>query len=125
MLHTLIFQINESNPKGEQSGVYRNSSCHGQLFSYPPSQFAGWYEKNKLTQQHRTEIQHNKFINITYLSSLIMNHPQVEQVIQKADEFLAAYPTLCQYGACRLFLRLEIDRLRRCNGYFFSYTTLS
>ena len=39
-----------------------------------------------------------------------MNHPQVEQVIQKADEFLAAYPTLCQYGACRLFLRLEITK---------------
>jgi len=27
-----------------------------------------------------------------------MTHPQVEQAMQKADEFLAAYPTLCQYG---------------------------
>ena len=27
-----------------------------------------------------------------------MPHPQVEQAMQKADEFLAAYPTLCQYG---------------------------
>ena len=51
-----------------------------------------------------------------------MNHPQVEQVIQKADEFLAAYPTLCQYGACHLFLRLEIDRQEDANGYFFSCT---
>ena len=29
-----------------------------------------------------------------------MTHPQVEQAMQKADEFLAAYPTLCQYGTC-------------------------
>ena len=29
-----------------------------------------------------------------------MSHPKLEQAVQKVDEFLAAYPTLCQYGEC-------------------------
>jgi len=40
-----------------------------------------------------------------------MTHPQVEQAMQKADEFLAAYPTLCQYGTC-LFTHTFM-----CNGF--------
>jgi len=28
-----------------------------------------------------------------------MANPQIQQVIQKVDEFLAGYPTLFQYGA--------------------------
>mmetsp|Transcript_14774 Transcript_14774/g.35567 ORF Transcript_14774/g.35567 Transcript_14774/m.35567 type:complete len:168 (-) Transcript_14774:244-747(-) len=30
-----------------------------------------------------------------------MTHPQVTQAIQKVDEFLAGYPTLCQYDRLR------------------------
>jgi len=30
-----------------------------------------------------------------------MTNPQIEQALQKADEFLAAYPTLCQYDRLR------------------------
>lgn len=29
-----------------------------------------------------------------------MTHPKLDQAVQKVDEFLAAYPTLCQYGEC-------------------------
>lgn len=28
-----------------------------------------------------------------------MANPQIQQVVQKVDEFLAGYPTLFQYGA--------------------------
>jgi hypothetical protein len=46
-----------------------------------------------------------------------MTHPQVEQAMQKADEFLAAYPTLCQYGTC-LFTttKTATDLLLFCFG---------
>lgn len=30
-----------------------------------------------------------------------MTHPQVQQAIQKVDDFLAGYPTLCQYDRLR------------------------
>ncbi|KAL7538325.1 hypothetical protein ACHAXR_008471 [Thalassiosira sp. AJA248-18] len=30
-----------------------------------------------------------------------MTHPQIEQMVQKADEFMAGYPTLCQYDRLR------------------------
>mmetsp|Transcript_6349 Transcript_6349/g.9935 ORF Transcript_6349/g.9935 Transcript_6349/m.9935 type:complete len:168 (+) Transcript_6349:294-797(+) len=30
-----------------------------------------------------------------------MSHPKLDQAVQKVDEFLAAYPTLCQYDRLR------------------------
>eukprot|EP00985_Skeletonema_marinoi_P032533 scaffold39168_cov212-Skeletonema_marinoi.AAC.2 len=30
-----------------------------------------------------------------------MTHPKLDQAVQKVDEFLAAYPTLCQYDRLR------------------------
>ena len=36
----------------------------------------------------------------TQIHYFTMSHPKLEQAVQKVDEFLATYPTLCQYGEC-------------------------
>jgi hypothetical protein len=35
-----------------------------------------------------------------------MTNPQLQQMIQTVDQFLASYPTLCQYGASKLEITL-------------------
>jgi len=52
-------------------------------------------------QQTASKIQSNVLptLKTPTMATATPNESQIHQMIQKVDDFLAGYPTLCQYGA--------------------------